>query len=443
MTTKRLGAHALRLVIALALFLGVGLCACRAAAAPVFVETRVEGVINPIKVRLVQRAIERARLEQAKLLLVTLDTPGGLVSSMQEIVAALQNAGIPVVTYVAPRSAQATSAGAFILLAGDVAAMVPGTRVGAAHPVAQGQNLEGAMNEKATNSLAALIKSLATRRGRPPELAEDMVRKSVSFTAEEALDKKLVEILAPSSGELLRRLDGRAIEGKGTLRTKGLARVPVEVSTFDRILDRIADPTLTSLFISIGVLAILYELSSPGVGAGGALGALFLVLGLLGSSVLPIEASALALLAIGLVAIALEAHLPTHGILAGVGIIALVIAGMLLVDPDEYFGGMRGVRLSLFLPLVIATVLTLLFVGRATRRALGAPPQTGAEALIGKRGSARSTFGTEGPEPSGQVFVDGARWQAITEDTEIHPGDAIEVMRVTEKPTRLVVKKTS
>src|SRR6187549_2092336 len=145
--------------------------------APRFVAVRVEGVINPVKARLVKRAVAEARQQNARFLLVSIDTPGGLVASMQEIVSALTNAGLPVVTFVSPQSAEATSAGAFILLAGDVAAMVPGTRLGAAHPVAAGKPLEGALDDKATNSLSSLIRSLAERRGRAPQPAEDMVRK--------------------------------------------------------------------------------------------------------------------------------------------------------------------------------------------------------------------------------------------------------------------------
>ncbi|HEY8945074.1 MAG TPA: NfeD family protein, partial [Polyangiaceae bacterium] len=330
----------------------------------------------------------------------------------------------------------------FILLAADVAAMAPGTRVGAAHPVAQGENLEGAMNEKATNSLASLIRSLAQRRGRPMDLAESMVRKSISFTAEEAHEKKLVEFLAGDRAELLHDLDGYSLNGKA-LRAKRLSRVDVELSKFDRALDKIADPTLTSILLSLGVLAILYELGSPGVGAGGAIGALLLVLGLLGSSVLPIEASALVLFVIGFVAIGLELKLPTHGILGGAGVIALVLGAMLLVDPGDYFGGMQGVRLSLVAPVVIASAITFLLVGRATRKALTAPPTTGMEGIIGRRGQARSTFGTETPERTGLVFVEGARWQAITEDAKIEAADPVEVIAVTDKPTRLVVRRSS
>jgi membrane-bound serine protease (ClpP class) len=162
------------------------------------------------------------------------------------------------------------------------------------------------------------------------------------------------------------------------------------------------------------------------------------VLGLLGTSVLPLEASAIALFVIGCAAIALEVKLPSHGILGGAGVVALVLAGLLMVDPDEYFGGMRGVQLQLFAPLIVGAALGFVVIARATRKALEAPAETGSEALIAKRGTARSAFGAGG---QGQVFVDGARWQAVTDDPEIRLGDSVEVVAVSRKPTRLRVRR--
>ncbi len=405
-----------------------------------YVEVRVEGVINPVKVRLVERALARAQQRDARFLLVTIDTPGGLVTSMQEIVAALTNARVPVVTFVSPRSAQATSAGAFILLAGDVAVMAPGTRLGAAHPVAAGKPLEGALDDKATNSLSSLIRSLSERRGRAPGTAEDMVRKSASFTAEQALEQKLIELVT-SDGELLQKLDGRETRPGRTLLTRGLEREEVTLSKFERLLDVLAEPTLASLLLSLGVLALLYELATPGIGAGGAIGALLLVLGLLGSAVLPIELSAVALLVIGFAAIALEIKLPTHGVLGGAGVIAVVIGGLLVVDPENYFGGVHRVNAAVFVPVVATTIALLLFLVRAARRALRAPPVTGIETLIDQQGEARSSFGRASAQASGHVFVDGARWQAESEDPEIKAGEQVRVVAILHKPTRLVVRR--
>jgi membrane-bound serine protease (ClpP class) len=433
-----------RLACCLACFFAlIAIVSLAQAEARSFVTVRLEGVINPVKVRLVQRAVEQATQRRAALLLVSIDTPGGLVTSMQEIVSALTNAGLPVVAFVSPRSAEATSAGAFILLAGDVAAMAPGTRLGAAHPVAAGKPLEGPLDDKATNSLSSLIRSLAERRGRPLALAEDMVRKSVSFTAEQALEQRLIELSASSEGELLQKLDGRELQPGQVLRTRGLERHAVTLSAFERLLDVLAEPTLTSLLLSLGVLGLLYELATPGIGAGGAIGALLLVLGLMGSAILPVELSAVTLLVIGFAAIALEIKLPTHGVLGGAGVIAVVLGGLLVVDPADYFGGVQGVNPLVFVPIVVAAAAFLTLLVRTAKRALHAPPLTGIEALIDRQGEARSSFGRESAEQRGLVFVDGARWPAETEDAEIRGGEQVRVVAVLHKPTRLVVRRNT
>jgi membrane-bound serine protease (ClpP class) len=418
-----------------------GLVSSSAAARDVFVRIRVDGVINPIKARHVERAVARARAEDAELLLVILDTPGGLVSSMQQIVAALSNAAVLVVGYVAPRSAQASSAGAFVLLAADVAAMAPGTRVGAAHPVADGKPLEGALDAKATNSLASLIESLAQRRGRPGDAAEAMVRESVSYTAEEAHAKHLIELLANDPTDLLRQLDGLEARPGRKLVTRSLVPIDVELSAFDRVLDALADPTVTSLLLSLGTLAIIYELATAGIGAGGAIGALLIVLGLCGASVLPLELSGAALLVIGVISFVLEIKVPTHGVLGGAGLVSLLFGSLLLVDPSQYWGGLQRPNALLLLLWFASAAAAFVLLGRVARRALAAPPLTGSEALIGKVGQARSRFGLRAPEAQGQVLVDGARWQAETREDLIETGEAVEVVSVSHGPLRLSVRR--
>lgn len=440
---SRESAHTLTRALATLAALLTLLVAGPAFSRPSYVEVRVEGVINPVKARLVARAVATANAERASLLLVTIDTPGGLVSSMQVIVAALSNSAVPVVTFVEPRSAQATSAGAFVLLAGSVAAMAPGTRVGAAHPVGQGKPLEDALDKKATSALSALIKSLAERRGRPAALAEAMVRDSTSYTAEEAVEKKLVELLVSNRAELLAALDGRELGAGRKLATRGLTRVEVSLTRVERLLDQLAEPTITSLLLSLGMLAIIYELSSPGVGVGGVLGAMFLVLGMLSSSVLELELTAVALFVIGFAGIALEVKLPAHGVLGGVGLLALVLGALLLVDPSGYFGAVQRVNLGLFLPVMLGAALGVFALGRLARTALRAPAVTGLPSLVGQRGSARSSFGAKGPKVEGQVFVDGARWRAETDEDSIVDGEAIEVVAVAEKPTRLKVRRAA
>jgi len=408
-----------------------------------YVELRLDGIVNPLKVRHLARAMERVDREQARFVLVTIDTPGGLVSSLQELTVAITNSKVPVVGFVEPETAQATSAGAFILLATDVAAMAPSTRVGAAHPVAGGQPLEGAMDEKATNSLSSLARSLAERRGRPPAVAESLVRESRSFTEKEARAAGLVEILATNRAALLAALDGRTLDFRGkpyVFRTKGLARVEVAMSKLDRLLDTLADPTLSSLLLTLGVLGLLYELSSPGIGLGGVAGAVCVVVGLLGVSVLPLELGALALLVVGLAAIGLEMKVPSHGLLAAGGIVSLVLGAMFLVNSEDYFGGVERVDVLIFGPLVVVTVVGLLLLARLTRRALEAPYASGESALAGKTGVAKSTFVPDGTAFAGGVFVDGARWQG-TADVAIAEGEPVEVVEVLRSPMRLRVKR--
>lgn len=434
-----------RVALTTAVFVLLCLFAGSAGAAGRYLHIRIEGVINPIEQRYVERALVRAAEERADFLLISIDTPGGLVSSLQNITTALTNANLPVVGFVEPQSAQATSAGAFILLATDVAAMAPGTRVGAAHPVAEGKPLEGALDAKATNSLSSLAKSLAARRGRPVEPAEAMVRDSKSFTETEAKAAGLVEILAVNRAQLLSELDGRSVEIHGqrrTFATRGITAIELPLSRSERLLDKLADPTLASLLLSLGMLAILYELSSPGVGLGGIVGSISLLLGLLAMSVLPLELGGIVLFAVGIVAIGLEFKIPSHGLLAGGGVIAIVLGTLLLVDPSEYFGGVPRVAVGLVVPIIAGSVLGVVFLARATRRALSAPFITGAAALVGKSGVAKTAFATAGAEFSGSVLVDGARWQGTAREA-IAPGERIVVTEVLRDPMRLAVKRAS
>lgn len=407
-----------------------------------YVHVHIEGVINPIEQRYVERAIARATEERAAFVLLSIDTPGGLVSSLQKITAAITNSPLPIVGFVEPRSAQATSAGAFILLATDVAAMAPGTRVGAAHPVADGKPLEGALDEKATNSLASLAKSLAARRGRPTEPAEAMVRSSKNFTDTEARAAGLVEILAVNRAHLLTQLHGRSVEIHGkprTFDTRGISVIELPMTRTERLLDWLADPTLASLLLSLGTLAILYELSSPGVGMGGIVGAIALLLGLLAMSVLPLEVGGMVLIGVGLAAIAVEVKVPTHGLLAGGGIVALVLGGLLLVDPNEYFGGVQRVALEVVSPVLAGAVLFLVLLGRTTRAALSAAPITGVDTLVGRLGLAKTAFTPEQAGFTGSLWVDGARWQGVA-SAPIHPGEAVVVRAVLRSPMRLEVE---
>ena len=411
-----------------------------AAAAPVVIRIRVEGVITPIKARYVHQALEFAREKQAAFLLVSLDTPGGLVTSMQAIVSDITNSPIPVVGYVEPPTAQATSAGAFILLSTDVAAMAPGTQVGAAHPVGTDKNLEGAMAEKATNSLVALAKSLAARHGRPETYAESIVRQSTSFTADEAKKAGAVEIIAPNQAALLEALEGYAIEApdrKVVLSTRGAVVIDRPMSWNNRLLDVIANPTLASILLSLGVLGILYELSSPGIGLAGIVGVISLVLALLAFSTLPLKLGAFVLLLAGFIAIAVEIKTPTHGALALGGLVSLALGALVLIDETGYFGGVQKLDFRIFLPFVVTVTASFLLFARIAQKAQTAPVQMGFASLTGAGGVAKSGISADG----GMVFVAGARWQAISQ-APIQEGSHVIVEEVLSHPTRLRVRAT-
>jgi membrane-bound serine protease (ClpP class) len=413
------------------------------ATTPTIYIVHIEGVINPILARYVRRSFDVAESKPGSVVLLAINTPGGLVSSMQEIVADITNAKVPVIGLVTPRSAQATSAGAFILLATDVAAMLPDTRTGAAHPVGAGENLQGAMEAKATNSLASFARSLASRRGRSEKVAESIVRDSRSLTANEAKDEKLVDLVVTSTDDLLAKLDGTKLDfpdRHATFATRGAARVDLPMSVADRFLDSLADPTLASILLSIGVLGIIYELSAPGVGLGGTVGVVALLLALLSMSILPVELAGALLLVAGFVAIGIEIKVPSHGLIGVGGALAIGLGAIVLIDEARYFGAVQRIDWRIFAPIV--AVLALLFVSVATiaRRALRAPPQSGVEALIGAQGTAKETFLPQGELFSGSAFVDGARWNAIA-DAAILEGDAVRVLEVLAHPGRLRVKR--
>jgi membrane-bound serine protease (ClpP class) len=425
----------------LAVLIGVALFAfgSRAAAATVL-RIRVEGVINPVKARYVTQAIDAARAQHAEFVLLSLDTPGGLVSSMQDITSAITNSPVPVVGYVEPPTAQATSAGAFILLATDIAAMAPGTRMGAAHPVGGEKPLEGAMDAKATNSLAALAKSLAERHHRPAQFAESIVRESLSFTAEDAKAQGAIEIIAANEEDLLARLDGYRIETadrKLVLETRGVSVVRRPLPPGSRLLDILSDPTLASILLTLGVLGILYELSSPGIGVSGIVGTVCLVLSLVALSTLPLKLGGFLLIAVGFGAIIVEIKAQTHGALAAGGAVALMLGGLVLVDESGYFGATQKLDVRIYAPFVVIVGGTFLFFANVARKALRAPAQSGLEAMRGMRGRAKSRI--EPGVPGGVVFVSGSRWQALS-DARIEDGDEVVVREVLVNPTRLKVE---
>lgn len=415
-------------------------CAVPAAASVPLLE--VEGPITPIQARYLRREIKRADAEGAAAIVVRINTPGGLVTAMNKMVEAMANSNAPVVAYVAPRTAQAASAGAFLVLAADVAAMAPGTRIGSAHPVSGGgEDIGEAMEKKIVGDLTSLTRSLARRHNRNETFAVEMIRSSLNLSAEEALDTGAIDLIAEDEADLLKKIDGMTYERGGETRTISVAASPLvrrPPSAIERFLDALANPTLAAILLTVGVMGIIYEAWSPGVGFGAIVGGLSLLLGLIALAQLPIQIGALLLLLFGIVLLILETQFVSHGLLTLAGVAAVVLGGMYFLDTSEYFGAAQTIRWGVLAPTLLVLVAVFAAVLTLVVRALRSKPAMGTEALVGRTAKVRETVGPGG----GLVFVDGAVWKAEpAEAGEISAGEAVEVVAVRENPTRLVVRR--
>jgi membrane-bound serine protease (ClpP class) len=371
----------------------------------------LEGPIHPAALRYLRRGIETADRTGAALTLVELSTPGGLLTSVRQMTSAITGASRPVVVYVTPAGAQAASAGFFLLLAADVAAMTPGTNTGAAHPVGGGgQDLPKTLETKATNDAAALARALASTRGRSVAWAEKAVQQSLVYTAEEARGRGLIDVVAQDRAALLEWLDGRTVrrwDGKEVTLDVDPRRVEIlSPDAGDRLLGVIAHPEVAYLLLLIGLAGLMTELTHPGLILPGVLGAACLLLGLFALSVLPMNVVGLVLIVAALGFFVAEALVTSYGLLALAGIASLLLGAILLTDAP-----IPGARLSLALVLPTALglgMLTLLLVTRVTRlRRL--PPSTGREGLVGEVGEAVVPL-----EPEGKVLVHGEYWDAVS-----------------------------
>jgi len=391
--------------ISLALALAAG-----AAPSSKVVAADVDGMVHPITTEIVSAAIERAKAEHAELVLLRLNTPGGLMDAMRHTIEKIAASPVPVVTFVAPSGARAASAGFFLLEAGDVAAMAPGTNTGAAHPVAMGGEMDAVMKEKVENDAAAYLRSICDRRGRNSALAETAVRQSKSFTEREALDQHLIDLVAGDESALLVALDGRTVT-RFDGRTQVLHTAGAEIETNARtlrqtILSSIADPNIAFVLLIFGALAIYVEFSSPGLIAPGVIGAILVLLALSAFSVLPINWLGAALIVAGLAMFVLEAKFASHGVLGVGGTAALVLGAVMLIDSP--FPEMRihwGTALAVAVPFAAITLTLLTLVVRARRNKV----VTGAEGMVGQVGSAITPL-----SPDGKVFVHGEYWDAIS-----------------------------
>jgi membrane-bound serine protease (ClpP class) len=394
------------------------------AAAPV-ATIQIDGVISPVTVRLVEGALTRAQADGAGVLVIQLDTPGGLERSMRLICQRLLNAEIPVIVYVSPTGARAASAGVFITMAAHVAAMAPATNIGAAHPVAVGGGVDKESMKKIENDAAAFARTIATERGRNAEWAEKAVRQSVSITEREAVKLKVVDLVAESMADLLDQIDGRSVKttrGPVTLQTRGATVKAIEVGFRDRVLNVITDPNVAYVLMMLGMLGLFFELSNPGVILPGVVGGISLILAFFAFQSLPINYAGLLLILFGIVLLIAEIKVVSHGVLAVGGMVAMALGSLMLFDAPEV-----GFRVSwrVIVPTVGATAGVFLFVIAAGVRALAARSPVGGPALVGETGIARVVL-----SPEGQVLVHGELWRAVARGAPLAEGAKIRVVGV-------------
>jgi len=399
--------------------------AVQAAVAPVAV-IELDGAITPVTSRLLTAAINRAQAEHDQALVVKLNTPGGLESSMRSMVQSILKAEIPVIVYVAPKGARAASAGVFITIAAHVAAMAPATNIGAAHPVAVGGGDTGKeMGKKIENDAAAFARSLAAERGHNVEWAEKAVRASVSATEREAVKLKVVDLVADSVPDLLAKIDGRTVKtasGNVTLATKDAPVKLIEVGFRDRFLALITDPNIAYILMMVGMLGIFFELQNPGVTLPGVIGGISLILAFFAFQSLPINWAGVLLILFGVGLLIAEIKIASHGVLTAGGVVAMILGSFMLYEAPEV--GFR-VAWTVILPTVGATAGLVIWAVSAGVRAMMRKPVTGSSGMIGRLAVARSALG-----PEGQVQLDGEIWRAVSDGGAIAAGEQVRVMAV-------------
>ncbi len=420
----------LRVLLLLVAVVGVVLVAQTAAQAaernerPRVLAVEFENDVNPVTQDYLTDAIEQAEREGYAAVVLVTDTPGGLDTSMRAIIKKELDARVPVVVYVAPPGARAASAGVFLAMAADVAAMAPQTNIGSSTPIsASGEEIPADLRRKVVNDAATFLHELAEEHGRNAEWAEDAVRKASNLGAREALDENVVDVVANDLPSLLDEIDGMRTRPKGLVLDTGGAEVDtIEMSFWKRVLDTFVDPNLILVLMSIGVLGITVEVLNPGLVFPGTIGAISLVVGLFGLQILPISWAGVLLLLLAVAFFAAEAFVTSHGALALAGTVSFVVGALFLFDPaGDAYDVSVWVALAIggTLALVLGVALTKVVEVRRTR------PQTGEEELVGNVGIVRQPL-----DPTGYVFVHGELWRARSDGEPIAAGERVRVERI-------------
>ena len=430
---------ALRLASVIAMALGVSSLAFAADDTHTVLVGHIEGVINPITARYVDRMVDEGEQRKAAAVVFVIDTPGGLIDSTYKITGRMLNAGVPIVTYVAPSGAHAASAGTFITLAGHVAAMAPSTNIGAAHPVdSSGGDIQGDLRTKVENDAVAQITNIARARGHNAQWAEDAVRKSVSIGADEALSLKVVDLIATDVRDLVDRIDGRQVTtslGPVTLATKGAGLEDSGPNPFETLLHLIVDPQIAVLLFTIGTYGIIFELSNPSLIFPGVIGVIAVVLALFAFGTLDANAAGIALMVFAVALFVSEIKIASHGILTAGGVAALLIGTIILFPPlRPTFPGVRANVDPIVTALIVGLTGAFFFsIARLALRTRGVSGPTGSALLLGATGVAKSDI-----TASGIAYVGGEDWTAVSESGTIAKGSPVRVKRVDS--LRLIVE---
>ncbi len=387
----------------------------------------VEGVINPFSARYLERGLAVAQGSDAALVVVVLDTPGGLETSMREMVQSILQSSIPVAVFVSPEGARAASAGLFILMAGDIAAMAPATNVGAATPVALGGEMDEVMGEKAINDSAAFVRSLAERYDRNVEWVESAVRESLSMTSTEALEANVIDILANDLDDLLSQIDGKEVRGS-SLDLSNITPQVEQMNGVERFYHIINDPNIAYMLLSLGTLFLIAEISDPGLSVAGIGAGLCFIIAFMALGSLPVNWAAVAMLALSVILFVVALLTDTEVVVTIAGLIPFILGSLLLFTPFRPDSpAAPELRVSLWLILLMAGLIVFfsLIILRAILQASKRPPQTGAESLIGKTGISETPL-----DPDGTVRVEHQTWSATSIGGEVEKGQPVRVESV-------------
>lgn len=388
------------------------------------VSINIDGPINPVTADFIHEAILDARQKNATCLLIHLNTPGGLLQSTREIVTDLLESDVPIIVYVSPEGAHAGSAGVFITMAANIAAMAEASNIGAAHPVSMQGMMDSVMSEKVTNDAAAFIRSIAAKRNRNLEFAEDAVRKSIAISATEAVLQNVVDLIAFSDKDLMNQVDGKSIKLKNktvVLQTKNAKIEAYKMTALDKLLNAISDPNIAYLLMMLGIFGVLFEFFNPGAMIPGIIGVMALVLAFYAMHTLPINYAGLALIIFGIILLLLEIKIISHGILAIGGIASLLLGSMMLIKAGSPLE-VASISNGLIIATTAVTAAFFLLVIGAGIKAQKRKPVTGIEAMIGLTGIAMDPL-----NPEGRVNVNGEIWNASAINEDINMGDSVRI----------------